>query len=233
MPDARVEAAIANWAPRFVANGVYPDDFNRTTAKIETWDGWLDAWVETGDGHRARAEEAEADGNTLTAGEAFVAAAVCYHFAKFVWVVDVERNHETTRLAADCLYRAHAHLDPTAERIDGPVRGRAARRQPAASAGRRASAARAAPAGPRLDEGGVLPLGERLPRPRDGDVLLDGPGQGESGFATNIRGDYEAGVGAALDALASRDDLDHDRVGAAGVSLGGYYAPRARRSSRA
>ena len=40
-------------------------------------------------------------------------------------------------------------------------------------------------------------------------------------------------VGAALDALASRDDLDHDRVGAAGVSLGGYYAPRAARSSRA
>ena len=76
MPDPRVEAAISNWAPRFVANGVYLDDFNRTTAQIETWDGWLDAWVETGDGHRARAEEAEAEGSALTAGEAFV-----------VWVV--------------------------------------------------------------------------------------------------------------------------------------------------
>ena len=48
MPDPRVEAAISNWAPRFVANGVYLDDFNRTTAQIETWDGWLDAWVDNG-----------------------------------------------------------------------------------------------------------------------------------------------------------------------------------------
>ena len=34
-------------------------------------------------------------------------------------------------------------------------------------------------------------------------------------------------MGALLDALADRDDLDLDRIGALGVSLGGYYAPRA------
>jgi 2,6-dihydroxypseudooxynicotine hydrolase len=50
----------------------------------------------------------------------------------------------------------------------------------------------------------------------------DGPGQGESGFATHIRGDYEVAVSAALDALAWTRP-----VGAVGVSLGGYYAPRA------
>ena len=32
---------------------------------------------------------------------------------------------------------------------------------------------------------------------------------------------------AALDVLAGRRDIDLDRVGAVGVSLGGYYAPRA------
>ena len=37
MPDARVEAAVANWAPRFVAQGVDFNDFRRTTAGIETW----------------------------------------------------------------------------------------------------------------------------------------------------------------------------------------------------
>ena len=35
-------------------------------------------------------------------------------------------------------------------------------------------------------------------------------------------------MAALLDALDGRDDLDLDRVGALGVSLGGYYAPRAR-----
>ena len=194
MPDARVEAAVANWAPRFVANGVYPDDFNRTTAKIETWDGWLDAWVETGDGHRERAEEAEAGGNTLTAGEAFVAAAVCYHFAKFVWVVDVDRNHETTRLAADCLYRAHAHLDPTAERIvvpfeDGPLVGNL--RRPAGV--ERPPLVLLLPGLDSTKEEFFLWENVFLDRGM-ATFSCDGPGQGESGFATNIRGDYEAGV---------------------------------------
>jgi dienelactone hydrolase len=58
-------------------------------------------------------------------------------------------------------------------------------------------------------------------------LSLDGPGQGETGYTTHIRADYEVAVTAALDHLAGRGDLDLDRVGAVGVSLGGYYAPRA------
>jgi 2,6-dihydroxypseudooxynicotine hydrolase len=58
-------------------------------------------------------------------------------------------------------------------------------------------------------------------------LSMDGPGQGESGFALAIRPDYEVAVASMLDALAGREDLDLDRVGAVGVSLGGYYAPRA------
>jgi 2,6-dihydroxypseudooxynicotine hydrolase len=58
-------------------------------------------------------------------------------------------------------------------------------------------------------------------------LSMDGPGQGESGFALDIRPDYEVGVAALLDAIAGRPDLDHERIGAAGVSMGGYYAPRA------
>ncbi len=51
---------------------------------------------------------------------------------------------------------------------------------------------------------------------------LDGPGQGETGYTTHIHPNYEVAVTAALDHL--RWDGD---VGLAGVSLGGYYAPRA------
>ena len=60
-------------------------------------------------------------------------------------------------------------------------------------------------------------------------LSMDGPGQGETGFRLPIRHDYEVAVAAMLDALADRADpeVDLERVGAAGVSLGGYYAPRA------
>ena len=216
MPDPRVQAAIDNWAPRFVANGVDFNDFRRTTARIETWEEWLPAWVETGDEHLALAEAATGE---LSAGEAYLRAALAFHFAKFVWVVDVKRNHQTTRRAIDALYRAHRRLDPSAERVEIPFDG-------AALAGNLR--------GPR-----DAPLVLLLPgldstkeeffhwedvflRRGLATFSLDGPGQGESGFSLRIRPDYEVAVAAALDALSWPAP-----VGAVGVSLGGYYAPRA------
>lgn len=56
---------------------------------------------------------------------------------------------------------------------------------------------------------------------------LDGPGQGETGRSLKIRPDFEAPVAAALDLLCQRGDIDGGRIGMLGVSLGGYYAPRA------
>jgi len=38
MPDARVQSAIAHWAPRFVSNGVPLTDFEEVTAGIERWE---------------------------------------------------------------------------------------------------------------------------------------------------------------------------------------------------
>ena len=58
-------------------------------------------------------------------------------------------------------------------------------------------------------------------------LAFDGPGQGEGEYDFAIRGDYEVAVKAVLDYAATRGDLDAARFGLWGVSLGGYYAPRA------
>ena len=44
MPDRRVQAAIDHWAPRFITMGVDYNDFVRTTARLERWADWLQAW---------------------------------------------------------------------------------------------------------------------------------------------------------------------------------------------
>jgi len=56
---------------------------------------------------------------------------------------------------------------------------------------------------------------------------FDGPGQGEAEYELPIRGDYEAPVKSVVDWVEQRSDLDSTRIGLWGVSLGGYYAPRA------
>jgi pimeloyl-ACP methyl ester carboxylesterase len=227
VPDGRVQAAIDHWAPRFVQAGVDYNDFLATTGRIETWEEWLDEWCKTAAVHTGLAREAEAEGRRRSAGEAWVRAAVCFHFAKFVWVLDPERSRAAADEAVTAMRRAHELLDPTAERIEAPLDG-----------SRIVANLRRPPDVERpplvILIAGLDSTKEEFFRPEEvflnrgmATASLDGPGQGEGGYELTIRPDYEAGVAALLDGLAGRDDLDLERVGAFGVSLGGYYAPRA------
>jgi pimeloyl-ACP methyl ester carboxylesterase len=227
MPDARVQAAIDHWAPRFIAMGVDYNDFVRTTGGIERSEDWLNAWTALAEEHLELAADAEAAGRGRTAGEAYLRAAVCLHFGKFVWVLDVAAHRATTERSIAAMAKAHSLLDRTAERIEAPL-----------GAGILAGNLRRPASEPRpplvvlvpgLDstkeeffhwENAFLARGIAT-------LSMDGPGQGEGGFGLPIRHDYEVAVGAMIDALGDRDDIDLTRIGAAGVSLGGYYAPRA------
>ena len=120
MADADIQAAIAHWAPRFTTQGVDPNDFRRVTQSITQWDDWLDAWCANGDLHAGLAEEAASLDRNLTAGQAWMRAALSYHFAKFVWVLDMEKHRVATTKSVDAMRRAHKFLDPKAERIHIP-----------------------------------------------------------------------------------------------------------------
>ncbi len=58
-------------------------------------------------------------------------------------------------------------------------------------------------------------------------LAIDGPGQGEAEYDIPICGDYERVATAVVDFLLKREDLNGDKIAIWGVSLGGYYAPRA------
>jgi dienelactone hydrolase len=59
--------------------------------------------------------------------------------------------------------------------------------------------------------------------------VFNGPGQGSTLRLLNLptRPDYEKPVSAAIDVLAQRPEVDADRIGLLGVSMAGYYGPRA------
>jgi pimeloyl-ACP methyl ester carboxylesterase len=223
VPDARVRSAIEHWGPRFVQAGVDFNDFARTTAGIERWEDWLDGWRELGDAHAEAARAAETAARRVTAGDAWLRAAVAYHFGKFVWVWDEERARAVADRAVEALYAAHRHLDPTAERIEASgVVGNL----------RRPALVERPPLVlliPGLDstKEEFFSLEEVFLRRGMATLSFDGPGQGEIGYRVPIRPDYEVAVAELLDRLDRREDVDLDRVGALGVSLGGYYAPRA------
>ena len=79
MADGRLAAAIGHWAPRFIAGGVHPGDFDRITSALGSWDDWCGGWSQAAAGHEELGTRALAQGRTRSAGGHLAQAAVYYH----------------------------------------------------------------------------------------------------------------------------------------------------------
>ncbi len=227
MTDALVTAAIAHWAQRFVANGVALADFQDVTASIASWADWCRAWSARAAVHEAMGRAALAQGNHLSAGEHLQRAGVYYHFAKFLFVHDLAQMKEAHAKAVACRRLALPHLAPPGERVAVPFEGKflyGILRKPLGTA---RSPVMVMICG--LDSCKEETDAYEQPYLARGIATLafDGPGQGEAEYEFPIRGDYETAVEAVIDYLETRQDIDASRIGLWGVSLGGYYAPRA------
>lgn len=225
--DARVASAIHHWAPRLVANGVPLTDFQEVTAGIRQWAEWCAAWCARAAVHEEIGRQALADGFHLSAAQHLTTAAVCYHFAKFVFVHDVNEMRAAHMKAVECRRLALPYLRPAGEYVQIPFQGKSF-----AGILRRPAGTMRPPvvvmcmgldsAKEEMDSYEAQFLARGLAT-----LSFDGPGQGESEYAIPIRGDYEVAVAAVLDWVERRNNIDMARVGLWGVSLGGYYAPRA------
>ena len=226
--DSRVDTAIAHWAPRFISNGVLLADFQEVTAAIARWDDWCAAWSARAMVHERLGREALAGGHRLTAGEHLSRAAVYYHFAKFLFVHDIAQMRAAHMKAVACRKDALAHLRPPGERVEIAFEGK----KLAGILRRPVNAASPMPVlimVPGLDSAKEELEAYEMPFLARGmaTLLVDGPGQGEAEYDFPIRGDYEVAVAAICDWIEAQSDLDARRIGLWGVSLGGYYAPRA------
>ncbi len=121
--QSRVQLAAAHWKPRFVANGIDVNDFERVLATATDWRDWAPSWQRVGDEHLSLAESAERKGRLVSATEAYQRAAWCYHLGKFLWFED-RALHDLLRERTVATYaKALAGLDPPGLRIEAPFEG--------------------------------------------------------------------------------------------------------------
>jgi dienelactone hydrolase len=224
--DERVRIAVKHWAPRFVANGVDLSDFYATLARIQTWSQWLTEWAKTAQTYERLAEAAQAKGRALSAAEAWRRAALCWHFGKFVFMEDPAMALAAQHRLAEDYQKGMWALDPPAERVEVPYRGVAM------------AALLRLPRGverppvvimiPGLDstKEEIQTTADLFLRRGLAALAVDGPGQGETEELLDIEPAYEHASQAVVDWITARADLDHERIGVFGVSLGGYYAVR-------
>jgi 2,6-dihydroxypseudooxynicotine hydrolase len=228
MPDERVATARAHWAARFVANGTSYADFEATLTRIERWDDWCREWGRTARHYEQLAETAEAAGHAITAGEAWRRAALCWHWGKFVFTDHPQEQRAAHERTVACFRRGAVALTPPAEPVRVPYGGTtlaAYLRVPRAVAGGRPPIVIMIPGLDSVKEE-LQATAEYLLARGLAVIAIDGPGQGETEYELPIESAYERVTTAVIDYLKGRDDIDPDRIGVFGVSLGGYYAAR-------
>jgi 2,6-dihydroxypseudooxynicotine hydrolase len=225
--DPVLKSAVSHWGARFVANGVALTDFEDVTSSMTSYDDWCRAWSERAARHEAIAQEALDKKHFLTAGECLQRAGVYYHFASFLFVNDVPQMKVAHKKAIDCRNAALPYLSPPGERVEIPFEGTKLAGILRKPAGVTKPPVMVMACG--LDSTKEETEAYEAPFLARGIAILvfDGPGQGEAQYDLPIRGNYETAVKAVVDYIGTRADLDSNRVGMWGVSLGGYYAPRA------
>jgi 2,6-dihydroxypseudooxynicotine hydrolase len=225
--DPLLKAAVAHWGARFVANGVALTDFEDIMKQLSTYDDWCKAWSQRGALHEQIGREALAGKHYLTAGEALQRAAVYYHFGSFLFAHKPDEMKAAHKKQIACRQAALPYLSPPGERVEIPYEGKIL------------AGILRKPVGVTKPPVVVMAVGlDSTKEETDAyetpflarglaTLVFEGPGQGEAQYDMPIRGDYEVPVKAVIDYVETRNDLDTQRIGMWGVSLGGYYAPRA------
>jgi 2,6-dihydroxypseudooxynicotine hydrolase len=224
--DDRINHA-RNWLSRFTVNGVPASDFFDVLDSLQRWEDWCRAWSERAVVHEALGREALDRKNFVSAAEHLSRAAVTYHFAKYLFVQDMNQMRAAHAKAIECLDLALPHLDPPGERVLIPYerthlvgtlrRPKGFRRPPVVLMTMGLDSAKEELL---TFEKSFLDRGMAI-------LAFDGPGQGEAEYDLPIRYDYENVIGPVIDWLRTREDIDVEHIGIWGISLGGYYAPRA------
>jgi dipeptidyl aminopeptidase/acylaminoacyl peptidase len=196
----------------------------------DDFDSWYAGWRWLAEQARADADKAAKANRKVTARERFFAAANYYRTAEFFLAPDDERKNETWHQMVDAFTRAGALWDPPFEEIRWPYEGHSLPGylvKPAGASGRLPTVVYLNGADGTKEESWYLG-GKPLVDRGVNFVGIEGPGQGEPLRLHKLytRPDYEAVTAPLLDQLVERDDVDPDRIGLIGISMGGYYASR-------
>jgi len=193
---------------------------------------WHASWSAIGERSERLAKTDEAAGHALSAGAKYLRAAAYFMTAERMCRADDPARFATYERMLTCFRRGITGCGDALEWIEIPYQDTSL---PALFIPARTDAPRP-PCLVHFDGLDVMKeylyligLAREYARRGISVLLVDHPGVGE---ALRRRGlklfpETEVPAAAALDYLETRDDVDCGRAGIAGISLGGYYAPRA------
>ncbi len=190
-------------------------------SKLEatTEDKWVPVWRMAGQAHEKAGDALEAKGDFAAARTEYLYAKTYYAIGRFPGEISPVKAD----ISADCAraYRkACAHLDPPMEVIDVPCEGKTFRAHFRAPSGQSNGPAVLIMCGSDVFKEDRGWAAEYALQSGLASLVMDAPGTGENPFPWEPAS-VKAWI-AAVDALAARPEVDPARIGAFGISRGGY-----------
>lgn len=227
MADRNVAVVLERFTWRMLSHYVVPWEFEQLKSRIERWDQWCEQWCKAARRHAEIGDRALEQGHRLTAGAAYVRAALYYHWATFLFVHDQMQWRAGMEAMGECWKKAAPLVDPPMELLEIPFEGATLPgylRKPAGMA--KPPLVILVPGGDSTKEE-LYDFTEYMVRRGLAVLAFDGPGQGLVSTRMKIRPDFEVPIRAVTDFILRRPDLDGARLAVGGISYGGLFACRA------
>ncbi|MBX6425833.1 MAG: alpha/beta hydrolase, partial [Variibacter sp.] len=226
MTKAAIEAAIDQGIHRFLADGVHYRDLMDIRVAAPDWKAWPETWSKWAEEAEKRGEAALAANAKLTAATEFARASLYYHYGQYMLFDDLalkKRIHDKKR---DSFKRAAPLFEVPMERVEIPFDGIRMAAYFRVPAGVKKPPCVILLGGLDTTKEDYLTVADLCLKRGLATLAFDGPGQGETLFEMRWRTDFERAVVAAIDYLETRPEIDRDRIGIIGRSMGGCYAPK-------
>jgi dienelactone hydrolase len=212
-----------------VERGVKPEDLKAVYSRVSGRRSFPKAWRKRAEALERSAQATEKAGRTATARQLWHRAALCYGRAQHL----VPQHNNAFKIAAyEGLYRCYdkviAMSGGTMEKAAIPFgdQGHKAHAvmHKAPGAGRKPTIVQL-PGMDAIKEDVTNPWNNYYAERGMNVCAIDGPGQGECNFnaAWQTENNYEQAVSAVIDWLVKRDDVDPERIGVMGMSMGSRW----------
>jgi 2,6-dihydroxypseudooxynicotine hydrolase len=210
---------------RFFGLGARPEDLFETYSRIEKLSDWCGAFAKTAQRFETTAEKTQ---DAMVKTSNFLTAALYHHIGHLFVFDDGEEKMEAYRSIVRAYGKAIPYFWRPTELVEYPFGGitfsayfrhvQGAKKAPCVVLLRGVDACR---------EVELHCISNFLLEKGFSTLSIDVPGQGEPRFrGLKMTPDFEKPVGAALDYLEKRPEVDANKIAILGQSFGGYIAPR-------
>lgn len=211
---------------RLLAEGVHYRDTLDMRERVTKFDEWCPVWSQWARAAEERADRALTEGFTKTTGLELARASLYYFFAQFVLWSDPSAKRLAYQNCVRTFKGASAYLDPPQRPVQipyGPITIPGYLRVPTES---RRPPCVILIGGLDTTKEEQLVISNLCVQRGLATLSFDGPGQGETYYKMKLNPEFHQAVAAVLDFAQECPEVDGERLGVIGRSLGGHYAPR-------